>query len=497
MVYAKGIKSNEEYLTYGKVLNMRGVPIVIIWLDCVPGDVFVNMYSKGELKNIEEFFENGVMIDNVITCFPTVTEAAEGGIISGLFAGETNMVGERYFSRKLGMVMHYKLNASPEMDLSPKAKERIIDTIVGDSISMGRLIRTSHEVVYDLLAKSYEKVGSLKMISRIIETISKIVYSRRPRLLFFTISSDTISHMYGRNSNEVQAFIKEVDRNFPKLINSLDDVFGKGQYLVFLFSDHGIADVRNHLDLPILLLDYGFKPASTDVIISEESNAAALSNGRRMGLLYFAHPERGWRAKPSYKMLRNYRLKGRNVDLPKLLSEEEGIEHVFIKRDERTVMVISEQGEALIEYDAITNRYRYRVIRGDDPMEYDLVPSWMSEEELLRRTITSPYPDGVVQVFNLFRAENCGDLVVNAAPNWDFWEEWDMTYRTLRAAHGGLSKDEMKVFLLVKGPYIKGSKTRYARLLDIFATIATYYNAARLVRDTHAIDRMKYLESTS
>jgi len=68
---------------------------------------------------------------------------------------------------------------------------------------------------------------------------------------------------------------------------------------------------------------------------------------------------------------------------------------VFIKRDEKAVMVISERGEALIKYDAITNRYRYRVIRGDDPMEYDLVPSWMSEEELLRRTITSPYPDGV------------------------------------------------------------------------------------------------------
>ncbi|RLF13657.1 MAG: hypothetical protein DRJ66_07455 [Thermoprotei archaeon] len=107
------------------------------------------------------------------------------------------------------------------------------------------------------------------------------------------------------------------------------------------------------------------------------------------------------------------------------------------------------------------------------------------------------FEETVVQVFNLFRAENCRDLVINATPNWDFWEKWDMTYRTLRVAHGGLSKDEMKVFLLVKGPYIKGSKTRYARLLDIFATIATYYNAVRIVRDTHAIDRMKYSESTS
>jgi len=29
------------------------------------------------------------------------------------------------------------------------------------------------------------------------------------------------------------------------------------------------------------------------------------------------------RVRPSYKMLRSYRLRGRNVDLPKLLSEEE------------------------------------------------------------------------------------------------------------------------------------------------------------------------------
>ena len=82
--------------------------IVLIWLDALAGDLFVEMYLKGELKNLEEFFNEGVLVKNAIACFPTVSESAEGGVISGFYAGETNMLGERYFSREQQIMMHYK-----------------------------------------------------------------------------------------------------------------------------------------------------------------------------------------------------------------------------------------------------------------------------------------------------------------------------------------------------------------------------------------------------
>jgi len=467
------------------------VPVVIIWLDCLARDVFVNMYRNGDLQNLSNYFADGVFVENVITCFPTVSESAEGGIISGYFSGETNMIGERYFSRKSKTIKHYKYNAEARQDFNPKLINKTIDAIIGESIGMGRIIHTANENIEDLKALQYERKGSLKIVKRRIEIASRIVLSRKPRLFFFTVSADYISHVYGRNSAEVKEFIKEFDKNFLFLAENLDEAYGKDNYLIFIFSDHGSANVSRHLDLTAFLVENGFNPATTDLLIErKEVNCAALSNSRRMGLLYFAHPEYGWSKKISYKQLRSYRHKGEKVDLLKMFASLDGVEQAFAKRDSKSVMVVSRDGEGLIQYDSINKKYKYTVLEGSDPLGYEMEPAWMSEEEWLRATFCSEYPDAVVQLYNMFKSRNCGDIVLNAASDWDFWEPWDISYPVLKASHGGLSKDEMATFLLAKAPFMKKATLEYARLIDIFATIAAYYNAGDLVANSHAVERI-------
>ena len=467
------------------------IPIVIVWLDCVAGDVFVDMYERGELPNLYEFFSEGVFVRNSVTCFPTVSESAEGGIISGFFSGETNMVGERYFSRRQVRVKHYKFNARAEQDFEPSLRDRIIDVIIGESVSMGRIIHTSSEDVVDLVALQYERAGSLKIVERRIEVASNLALSRRPRLLFFTISADYISHVHGRGGEVVKKFIKEFDKEFPGLIEALDKVYGKDSYAIFVFSDHGSTSVSKHLDLPKLLLEHGFKPAMTDVLLGrEDTKSAALSNGRRVGLVYFAHPEYGWKKKPSYKLLRNYTIGGRSIDLLRFFAQEEGVKQVFARRDDNSVTVVSRDGEGIIQYDPRGNRYRYTVLQGSDPLGYNIEPRWMSEDEWLRATYSCEHPDAIVQLYRIFSSENCGDLVLNAADGWDFWEPWDIPYPVLKASHGGLSRDEMVTFILARGPRMRNTNIGFARLIDIFATISTYYNADSLLLGNHAVERM-------
>ena len=302
-------------------MSVSPPPLIIVWLDCLAGDVFVDMYEKGELSNLSEFFEDGVFVKNAASCFPTVSESVEGGVISGFYAGETNMVGERYFSRKDRTIKHYKYNASAWADFNPVLKDRVIDAIVGDSISIGRIIKSSNLDIIDVKAGNYERRGELKLVRRRIEVASKIISSRRPKLFFFTISADFISHVYGRDSVVVRSFIREFDKEFTLLVETLNETYGRGKYAIFVFSDHGSAPVSKHLDLPELLSEHGFNAASADILIRrDDANSAALSNGRRMGLVYIAHPEYGWSRKPSYKMLRSYRLGGEEVDLLRLLA---------------------------------------------------------------------------------------------------------------------------------------------------------------------------------
>ncbi len=465
--------------------------VVMVWLDCVAGDVFLDMYEHGKLPNLAEFFEGGVLVKNVVAVFPTVTESAEGGIISGFFSGETNLVGERYFSRSLRTVQHYKYNASAARDFEPRLRERTLDVLAGSTLSMGRIIKSAGEDIVDLVALKYEREGSLKIVRRRIEVAARLATTRRPPLLFFTISADFISHVHGRSGGAVKDFIRTFDEEFPVLVEALNKAYGKDNYAIFVFSDHGSADVAQHLDVPQFLAEHGFNPASNDLLIpQEETDSAALSNGRRMAMVYFAHPDEGWRKRPSYKILKNYRRGSGTVDLIELFAQHEGVQQVFVRKDEKSVVVVSKEGEGVIEYDSSSKRYRYRVTRGEDPLGYNMEPRWMSEEEWLKATYSTEYPDAVVQIYNMFKSENCGDLVLNAAPGWDFWEPWDIPYPTLKAAHGGLSKDEMITFVLARGPGIRKGEVEYARLLDIYATISSYYGGAKLAEASHAVERL-------
>ncbi|RLE88153.1 MAG: hypothetical protein DRJ67_02915 [Thermoprotei archaeon] len=463
--------------------------LVLIWLDALPGDLLREMYWRGELPNLAEYFEDGVFIEHAISCLPTVSESNEGGIATGLFAGETNMLGERYFSRRRATMMHYKYNARPDDDFGGRLRARSIDAVVGDAVGMGRLLREGFTTIVDLVASHYERSGSLRIVERRLEAASRVARSRKPRLLFFTVSADYIAHVSGSRGAELRAFLREFDKCFPMLAEALREAYGEEGYAVFVFSDHGVSDVSRHLNLPSLLEGYGFRPLDTGLISEQECDVAALSNGRRSGLVYVAHPSEGWRKRPSYKLLRNYPLRGSALDLPGLLAREEGVDLVLLRRG-KSVVIVSRDGEAVIEHDSSSGKYRYRVLKGDDPLAYGAEGVWMSEEEWLRASYRTEHPDLIVQAYNLFKSPNCGDLVLTAAEGWDFWEEWDVPYPRLRASHGGFSRAEMDSFVLGRGPCLREGVVPVARLLDLYATIVTYYRAGHLAYDSHAVERL-------
>ncbi|MFZ1805772.1 MAG: alkaline phosphatase PafA [Cyclobacteriaceae bacterium] len=60
-------------------------------------------------------------------------------------------------------------------------------------------------------------------------------------------STDMIGHAMGPNSVEVEDTYIRLDRNIEELLKKLDALVGEGQYLVFLTSDHGVAEVPQYL----------------------------------------------------------------------------------------------------------------------------------------------------------------------------------------------------------------------------------------------------------
>ena len=58
---------------------------------------------------------------------------------------------------------------------------------------------------------------------------------------------DYIGHRFGPQAIEVEDNYLRLDRDLAKLFDYLDKEIGKGQYLVFLTADHGVADVVNYM----------------------------------------------------------------------------------------------------------------------------------------------------------------------------------------------------------------------------------------------------------
>jgi len=70
-------------------------------------------------------------------------------------------------------------------------------------------------------------------------------------------STDKLGHAVGSYSVEVEDMFIRLDKNLEEILNKLDKDLGKGQYIVFLTSDHGVADVRQQLkDLKIIPQEY-------------------------------------------------------------------------------------------------------------------------------------------------------------------------------------------------------------------------------------------------
>lgn len=60
-------------------------------------------------------------------------------------------------------------------------------------------------------------------------------------------STDYVGHNFGVNSKEVQDTYLRLDLDIARLLNALDEKVGKGNYTVFLTSDHGGVDVPAYL----------------------------------------------------------------------------------------------------------------------------------------------------------------------------------------------------------------------------------------------------------
>ncbi len=279
---------------------------------------------------------------------------------------------------------------------------------------------------------------------------------------------------------------------------------------LIITSDHGMSPVERQVPLvERLARDTGLPIRDSVRTATEGFNRAWRGSGptpgeerRFVGIgavsgnahvqIYLRAPgSADWTARPSYAQIRAYPRPGADdrgagtVDLVAALRRYEEVGIVCVaERSAGRYHVFSRAGEALIETreDELGRRaYRYGVRAGRDPLGY------VSRPELARMMRSrrhfdgdawaaasrdTGFPDALVQIVQLLETDTAGDILVDAAPGVEPWDQGQ------RAVHGALRREEIVVPLLIRGPALDVERAervfardRLPRTVDVYPTV--------------------------
>jgi hypothetical protein len=156
-------------------------------------------------------------------------------------------------------------------------------------------------------------------------------------------------------------------------------------------------------------------------------------------------------------------------ELTEWLLAEPAVDIVASREHDGSVLVESLRGRARLAETA--SGLSYRPIE-NDPFGYGPLAPELDLETALIATAESAYPDGLLQLAQIFRSARTGDVVVSGAPGYDLREKFERPEH--RSSHGALHAAHMNVPLAISSPVEAGP----FRTADVFSMVLEHLEIA-------------------
>jgi hypothetical protein len=234
--------------------------------------------------------------------------------------------------------------------------------------------------------------------------------------------------------------------------------------VLMLTSDYSLGSEKSPLTIGGML-GGKYKTCSSGRRASEWQSADVMSlvSGTSMAHLY-ARGKSDWSGNSFFEDLENDGL----VDA---LQNGGGVDLMAGRSREGGIVVLGENNRVHIRED-IDGRITY-IAKDGDPFGLSNVQQVMDAEAALSVTADSRYPDGILQMLQLFRSRRAGDLVLSAAEGASFSQGDGVT-------HGSLHRDHIMVPFMSSVPI----GTQLLRSVDVFALILEVLG----IEPAHALD---------
>ena len=444
--------------------------MIILVADGARADTFDAGVASGALPALARLRSEGGQ-HAVTTVFPSVTGPAYAPFLTGRFPGPIGLPGLRWYDRartRCAIRPHcrsYLGSDMRHMDNDLDAHTPTIFELARSRLSAMSMIARG--------TKRREKLGpGLRLLSRIARThwsgnvdgwlaIDRTVASeaarrineQRPELSFVALLGlDKTSHASGHDSAAARHALRTVDDLVARLRDDAERAGRWEETQLWIVSDHGHSSVHEHDDLAAGVAGAGHRVIAHPWIYSRRPDVAVMVSGNAMAHLYL---ELSRRQRPWWPELR-----ARWESLASALLERESVDLILLPHSPGRCEVRARgRGTAFVE--RANGRYSYRPIDGDPlGLGHDCIEA-LDAHESHEITLTTDYPDSLVQVANLAGSARAGDIILSAARGWDFRARYEPIPHV--STHGALHREHMLVPLLVNHPIAR----RPRRTVDV------------------------------
>jgi hypothetical protein len=431
----------------------------VVLLDGARPDVFKSLANAGDLPNAGRYLSSGGLVQ-ATTVFPSTTGVAYLAFLTGRYPGSCNVPGIRWIDRTRytgrwirdrahvrnycgvqGGLLNNDVGADVASLFDAESDSVALCTPFTRGLTKKRVRTVVPRMVLGAVShyvKNYEALDAA-----VARDFVKVASEDR-RLVFAVFPGiDGLTHAYDPWHPRVLDLYRQFDRALGRYVaaGGLD-----GDHLLAIVSDHGASPVDHHVCLSRALERVGLRVLRHPKLWRRNPEVAVMVSGNGAAHLYLAPGRpRGHRwSIPDVE-------EGKVGDLPRWLvshvADLDGVAFVA-GTDGDDVLLASSAGRARLRT-LESGGIAYIPVTAD-VLRIGCMAAVHSPREWLRRTYDGPYPDGPVQLTQIFQSARAGDLIVVAGPRADLRAEWEIPEH--HSGHGSLIAEHMRCLMALNKP---------------------------------------------
>ncbi len=441
---------------------------IILLVDGARPDVFKELLEEGRLPHIQKEILGQGTFRIATSCCPSTTGPAYLPFLTGCFPGTLNIPGIRWldkveFGRKrlsLSRFRSYNGIEAPLFNRDLPGFHPTIFELFQKPYNVFSMITRGLPHGHNLAGKGKPLYYLYAHISENWVWIDKLAYKNLircldldPDFVFAVLPGvDAYSHLNHPGHDKTLEAYQFVDFVTGQVVDKLKRQKRWDNTLLIITSDHGLTATHTHFDLALFLQRKKIKTLYYPIVWKSRPGAAVMISGNALGQIYWL----GGNGLPSNSSDTIEAIKR------ELLARPE-IDLVLHRNENGSILVESARGHAEVRQDG--PRFSY-LPQGADPLGYGHTGQALDKEQALTLTVDTQYPDGLVQIAQLFTASRTGDLVVISKNGYDLRRAYEWPEH--HASHGSLCREHMLVPLIYNQT---GWDSRPARTVDLFNTV--------------------------